>query len=603
MNPLFSISAKYRIINKIRVFKIVVLIVILLLNLGVNESVTTVSAQSPCGDTYIVLPGDTLEGIAELCGTTVEAILSINPELIDQDDLFPGQIIRIPEVESEFETIVAIAPTCGVPGTSLLVVGSGFPQNTTVQLGIGQKESEPTRIGETTSDQFGRIDTSVILPASAEPGSSWVVTAETQVSNAKFAGVSNSFSVIPDVPDPNEGTTYVSTGGDNLFTIATKFNRDIDALLSANPQVTGPAEFLLGEIIIIPPQEPGTPETSVQSICGPIETEIFVSGTGFPPVTTINLSMGEYLVSYEQVGTTFSSPNRTFQTQLIIPVTAQIGEQWVVIAETSSFPVVRSISNIFIITPPLDPIEPSLYIVKPGDTLNAIAFEYTRTVASILAVNPQISNPNQLVIGEKIIIPGQRETIIIAPTSGVPLTTIQVGGLGYQPFSSVTLGLARDTDIFSIVGSVNADVNGFFSTEFTIPSSAQVGELWSVVSIKSAEIGAEITARSNEFTVTRTQPTLQPILTIWPQAGSPGTGLSVVGSNYLSMSQVRYSFGIEGQEPFITATTWTEINGTFAIDLSIPVNAENGEIWIVYAEEIDNPTVNATSPEFFVTGP
>jgi LysM repeat protein len=313
--------------------------------------------------------------------------------------------------------------------------------------------------------------------------------------------------------------------------------------------------------------------------------------------------MGEYLVSYEQVGTTSSSPNRTFQTQLNIPINAEVGEQWVVIAGTSNFPIVRSTSNIFIITPPIDPKEPSLYIVKPGDTLNAIAAEYTRTVASILIVNPQISNPNQLDVGEKIIIPGQRETIIITPVSGEPLTTIQVGGLGYQPFSSVTLGFTRDAVVFSIEGVVNTDVNGFFSTEYTIPSSAQVGELWAVVSIRSDDTGSEITARSNEFTVTSPQPLLQPILTIWPLGGPAGTGISVVGSNFPSMNQIHYTFGIEQGEPFKSSNIWTEINGTFAIDILVPIDAESGESWVVTAEAIDNPQISATSPAFVVTGP
>jgi LysM repeat protein len=462
---------------------------------------------------------------------------------------------------------------------------------------------EQNRIGEVTSDQFGRIDTSVILPSEAQPGTTWVVTAETQVSNARFIGTSNSFSVIPNAQNPNVGSIYTVEEGDTLRSIAVKFNRDLEALLQANPQLIVQNQLFPGQSIVIPPQDSGTPVTSILPICGPVETEILVDGTGFPPSSSINLSLGEYLVSSEQVGTTTSSSNGTFQAQLTIPVAAQIGEQWVVISGTSSSPIVRSTSNIFIITPPLDPSEPSLYIVKPGDTLNAIAVDHTRTVASILAVNPQINNPNQLEIGEKIIIPGQRETIIISPVSGVPLTTIQVGGLGYQPFSSVTLGLAQDTIIYSIEGAVNTDVNGFFSTQYIIPASAQVGELWTVVSIRSDEKGGEITARSNEFTVTRTQPLLQPILTIWPLAGPPGTSLSVVGNNYSSMSQVRYSFGIEERSPVIISTTWTEINGTFAIDLFIPDDAESGESWIVSAELVENPQISGTSPEFLVTGP
>ena len=593
----------YRIFKPRRVLVLILLIPIILLNSASNNFIINASAQSPCGNTYIVLPGDTIEEIAELCGTTVDAILKINPEITDPDNLYPGQIIRIPDVESVFETIIAIAPACGLPGTNLLVVGSGFPVNTDVQLSIGQKGFEPVEIGVTTSDEFGRIDTSVILPSSAQPGTIWVVTGEAQISSANFIGVSNEFFVIPAAPNPNAGTTYIAQEGDTLLSIAGKFNRDLDTLLLANFQFTETGRNPSSQLIYIPPQEPGTPVTTVNPICGPVESEIQVSGTDFPPVTTINLSMGQYLVSYEQVGTASSNPNRSFQTQLTIPGTAQIGEYWVVIAQTSSFPRVRSMSNIFTITRPKDPKEPSLYIVKPGDTLNAIAAEHTQTVASLLAVNPQISNPNQLDIGEKIIIPGQIETILITPTSGPQLTMIQVAGLGFPPFSAVTLGLSRDTVIYSIEGAVTTNVNGFFRTDYFIPSSAQAGEIWTVVAIESDAAGGEIIAKSNEFTVTSPQPLLQPILTIWPQEGLPGTGLSVVGSNFPPKNEILYTFGLEEESLFISSTTWTEINGTFAIDLFIPMSAEIGESWFVTAESIDNPQISAISPAFSVVEP
>lgn len=579
------------------------LMVSLLLNAGFLSQVRTVNAEGPCGDTYIVLPGDTIESIADLCGTTVEAILTINPEITDPDNLYPGQIIRIPDVESVLETIIAISPTCGLPGRSLLVVGSGYPVNTSVELKFSQQGSNSVTIGNTTSDQYGRIDTAVILPDSAQQGTTWVVTGEAQISSAKFSGISNKFLVIPKAPNPNSGSTYLVQEGDTLRSTAVKFNRDLGSLLAANPQITDTGQIFPGDSINIPPQESGTPITTVSPICGPVETDILVNGTGFPPVTAINLSMGPYLVSYEQVGSTTSSPNRTFQTQLTIPITAQVAENWVVIADTSGFTSVRSTSNIFIITPPKDPKEPSLYIVKPGDTLNKIAAEYTRTVAAILAVNPQISNPNQLEIGEKIIIPGQIETIIISPTSGPALTNIQVAGLGFPPFSGVTLGLTRKGIIYSIEGSITTDVNGFFRTDYIIPPSAQTGELWNVVALKSDATGGEIIARSNGFTVTSTQPLLQPTLTIWALEGPPGTSLSVVGSNFPSLSQIHFTFGRADDSPHVSSTTWTEINGTFAIDLFIPVSAQPGDSWIVTAEAIDYQANNAISPAFTVTSP
>lgn len=47
----------------------------------------------------------------------------------------------------------------------------------------------------------------------------------------------------------------------------------------------------------------------------------------------------------------------------------------------------------------------TIYVVKAGDTLNAIAARFKVSVKAILAANPSITNPNQIVIGQKIVIP------------------------------------------------------------------------------------------------------------------------------------------------------------------------------------------------------
>ncbi len=47
----------------------------------------------------------------------------------------------------------------------------------------------------------------------------------------------------------------------------------------------------------------------------------------------------------------------------------------------------------------------AIHIVKPGETLNLIAMDYRKTLAEILAAN-RISNPNIIVPGQRIIIPG-----------------------------------------------------------------------------------------------------------------------------------------------------------------------------------------------------
>ena len=48
---------------------------------------------------------------------------------------------------------------------------------------------------------------------------------------------------------------------------------------------------------------------------------------------------------------------------------------------------------------------PTVYVVKKGDTISKIANKYDLTVKQLLAANAQIKNPNQISIGDEVIIP------------------------------------------------------------------------------------------------------------------------------------------------------------------------------------------------------
>lgn len=48
------------------------------------------------------------------------------------------------------------------------------------------------------------------------------------------------------------------------------------------------------------------------------------------------------------------------------------------------------------------------YIVQPGDILHNIAMQYYTTVRHLMELNPRISNPNRIYVGEKIEVGKQR---------------------------------------------------------------------------------------------------------------------------------------------------------------------------------------------------
>lgn len=81
---------------------------------------------------YVVQPGDTLAIIARRFGVTVEDILRVNPGLVNQPFIYPGQIIHIPipgelpvpraalYIVQPGETLAGIAAKFNVPVAALL---------------------------------------------------------------------------------------------------------------------------------------------------------------------------------------------------------------------------------------------------------------------------------------------------------------------------------------------------------------------------------------------------------------------------------------------------------------------------------------------------
>ena len=42
------------------------------------------------------------------------------------------------------------------------------------------------------------------------------------------------------------------------------------------------------------------------------------------------------------------------------------------------------------------------YYVQPGDSMHSIAMAYNTTVSDLMSLNPQISNPHRIHVGERI---------------------------------------------------------------------------------------------------------------------------------------------------------------------------------------------------------
>ncbi|OBK40903.1 hypothetical protein A5658_19970 [Mycobacterium sp. 1245111.1] len=57
---------------------------------------TLVPSADIATEVYVVMPGDTLSGIAGRFGVTLGALEAANPQITDPDLIFPGQVVGIP---------------------------------------------------------------------------------------------------------------------------------------------------------------------------------------------------------------------------------------------------------------------------------------------------------------------------------------------------------------------------------------------------------------------------------------------------------------------------------------------------------------------------
>ncbi len=74
--------------------------------------------------------------------------------------------------------------------------------------------------------------------------------------------------------------------------------------------------------------------------------------------------------------------------------------------------------------PPAGPVNPCNYQVRPGDTLSALAVRYGTTVNYLMQLNG-ISNPNQLLIGQRLVLPGcvQTSPVVVKPAAPTAVST------------------------------------------------------------------------------------------------------------------------------------------------------------------------------------
>jgi LysM repeat protein len=207
----------------------------------------------PAGTTYTVQPGDTLSGIAEAFGVTLDELLAVNPQITNPDLIFVGQVINIPGE--------APPPTPGFTTVTVAItdVVTGAPVPATVRFGGFADGS----VRDVIADAQGTavfvdipLDTELAIGVTA---TGYVSFAQAQVVFTSTDPQSFAVALVPlggapprEPPPCATCTLYVVQPGDTLGEIAAANNVTLDELLAVNPQITDPDVIFVGETINIP---------------------------------------------------------------------------------------------------------------------------------------------------------------------------------------------------------------------------------------------------------------------------------------------------------------------------------------------------------------
>lgn len=143
------------------------------------------------------------------------------------------------------------------------------------------------------------------------------------------------------------------------------------------------------------------------------------------------------------------------------------------------------------------------YTIQPEDTMFEIAQSFDTTIANILASNPGIGDPDFILAGEVLVIPGADlppRTAVLSPTNGPPGSALQLRGEGYQPNRDLQILFGPQDSDAVLVKRIQADDQGNMEAELILPNTAVSGETW-IASVQPLNQPGQYLEQSNTFEV------------------------------------------------------------------------------------------------------
>ena len=212
------------------------------------------------------------------------------------------------------------------------------------------------------------------------------------------------------------GTSVTVVSGDTLRKIADRCDTTVSALRRANPEVGNGNLIYPGQVLLLPGSILGTDGgyliyivargDTVKSLAARFNSSVDLILAHNPAITNANLIYeGQRLTIYDR-GTGYPPPpptgGNTYYVQrgdTLRKIAAKFGTTTNVLIRLN--PQISNPNVIYVgqaITVPGS--DASTYVVQRGDTLRIIANRFGTTVNNLLSLNPNIVNPNVIYVGQ-----------------------------------------------------------------------------------------------------------------------------------------------------------------------------------------------------------
>ena len=328
-------------------------------NNGDNNNYNSGSSTISTTGYYTVQSGDTLSGIANQFSTTVNHLASLN-DISNPNRIYVGQHLLVRQQASSQTSNNASSNNNNTNSTTN-AKGTYTVQSGDTLSGIANKfgTNYESLASLNNISNPNRIYVGQVLKLSANSTTS---TPDHQVTNNTPTG------------------SYTVKAGDSLSAIATHYGTSYETLARLN-NISNPNHIYVGQVLKL---GAGTTSSNVVEQHHVTTTSSANGSYTVKAGDSLSAIAAHYGMSYETLArlNNISNPNRIYVGQ-----TLNLGTK----ANTSTRYAATSSSN------------NGSYTVKAGDTLSAIAARYGMSYQTLARIN-NISNPNQIIVGQHIVL-------------------------------------------------------------------------------------------------------------------------------------------------------------------------------------------------------